>query len=239
MSKPPRVIKADQLQGVSPAKFNAVDSLEELQRRAESAKREVEDLQKSAVAKADDVLSRARKEGYAAGYAEGLEQGKADAFARHRQDVARELAERGESLFAALDAAAKRLVEARDLWQAEWERLGLELSVQIAERIVRSATARSSETARRLLAEVLALVGRTPAVTITLHPKDAQSLDLAGDAWAAATQSLGKVQIRIDPELSPGGCKVESEFGSIDAAIESQLERIRVELTGAEESAAM
>jgi flagellar biosynthesis/type III secretory pathway protein FliH len=32
--------------------------------------------------------------------------------------------------------------------------------------------------------------------------------------------------------MSPGGCKVDSDFGSIDASLETQLDRIHQELTG-------
>jgi len=34
-----------------------------------------------------------------------------------------------------------------------------------------------------------------------------------------------------DPDITPGGCRVDTQFGSIDQQLETQLARIEEELT--------
>ena len=41
---------------------------------------------------------------------------------------------------------------------------------------------------------------------------------------------LGEPQIVADATVSPGGCRVETRFGSIDQTFEAQLARVEEEL---------
>ncbi len=41
---------------------------------------------------------------------------------------------------------------------------------------------------------------------------------------------LGETQIVADASVSPGGCRVETRFGSIDQTFEAQLARVEEEL---------
>ena len=43
--------------------------------------------------------------------------------------------------------------------------------------------------------------------------------------------SLGVTQVVADAAITPGGCRVDTEFGSLDQQIEAQLNRITSELT--------
>ena len=43
---------------------------------------------------------------------------------------------------------------------------------------------------------------------------------------------LGKVQILPDPQISAGGCRIDTDFGNVDQRIETQLDRIAQELGG-------
>jgi flagellar assembly protein FliH len=42
---------------------------------------------------------------------------------------------------------------------------------------------------------------------------------------------LAGAELSGDPQISPGGCRVETQFGTIDQQFESQLKRIEEELT--------
>jgi flagellar biosynthesis/type III secretory pathway protein FliH len=41
---------------------------------------------------------------------------------------------------------------------------------------------------------------------------------------------LGDVKIVADPEITKGGCRVDTRFGTIDQQFEAQLARIELEL---------
>ena len=230
--KPPRVIKAGQLQSVQPASLNTTDAMEEMQQRLDAAKGEVEKFRSAALSDVDKVRQQAHQQGFQQGYQDGLTKGRQEAEAQHRAALEQELAQRLATLNAALGSVVQKLHEARDQWLAEWERGALDLACDVAARILRQNNVQPSESARKVLNEVLALIGRCPRVTVTLHPDDADSLELDSAAWSNVVRAIGEVEVVRDPKMTPGGCRVDSEFGSIDASLETQLDRIHQELTG-------
>lgn len=234
MSKPqtPRIIKANEVVGIQPVEFNSNDALRDLQKRVEEGNAEIAKYRQDAIAEAQKLFEKKNKEGYEAGYREGLKTGAEEAKANHRKEVEKEVAARMASLQAALEQTVARLVEARDQWQGEWERLGLELACAIAEKVVKAAVARPNDAALANLLQVLSLVGKVPTVTVHLNPADLDSLEHNRSGWSTATRAIGEIKLVADPQMTAGGCRINTEFGSIDASIEKQLERIRDELLG-------
>ena len=103
---------------------------------------------------------------------------------------------------------------------------------EVAERLARQSVAEPGELVRRCLADAIALVGRCPRLAIHLHPTDAESLEFDKAALATLTRGVGEARVIADESLPPGSCRLESEFGSIDAGLQTQLRRIQQELTG-------
>lgn len=228
-----RVIKAGQASAVKPIEFNPGDTLAETAKRIEQAREEIARFQQAAQEQAKKVLEDAQKQGYEAGYKQGLAQATAKVEAEHKQRLEQELQKRLATLTPALQSTIERLLEARDLWQGEWEKLGIELACAIAARIVHhTAHNQSSDVARQTMIQCLSLVGRCPKVTIYLNPADVESMQLNQDQFDSIFHAIGDVRVVGDPNLTPGGCRVESEFGAIDAAVETQLDRIAAELLG-------
>lgn len=231
MGNTPRIIKAGQI-SFKPAEFNAADTLKETEERVEQARAHVEHLRQSAKEELEKLREQARREGHELGFADGFAKGAKEAAEQHQARLAAELSHRGESMLRALSETIAKLVEARDHWQAQWEQVGLSLACDIAERVLRARLVEPNATARSTLKDLLQLAGRLPAVTIYLSPIDAESLDLNAPQWVRATQSIDHLSVVVDPDMTPGGCRLESQFGELDANIETQLRRIRDELVG-------
>jgi flagellar assembly protein FliH len=81
-----------------------------------------------------------------------------------------------------------------------------------------------------LVREALELAGGSPGLRVCLNPDDHRALAAQAQALTAAVSPLGAAEIVADEDVTPGGCRVESHFGSIDQQIESQLKRIEEEL---------
>jgi len=64
-----------------------------------------------------------------------------------------------------------------------------------------------------------------------LHPADHQALAPQVESLVAELSSLGAAEIVAGPEITRGGCRVETRFGVIDQQVEAQLARIEEELT--------
>ena len=63
-----------------------------------------------------------------------------------------------------------------------------------------------------------------------LHPEDHANLGQQVTRLTAEMAALGPTTVVADPAISPGGCRVETRFGSIDQQFEAQLARIEKEL---------
>ena len=81
------------------------------------------------------------------------------------------------------------------------------------------------------LRETLELASGAGAITLHLHPDDYTALASHRESLTQQFGQLAEANIVADPAVTPGGCRVVTEHGMIDAQIETQLARIEQELT--------
>jgi flagellar biosynthesis/type III secretory pathway protein FliH len=87
-------------------------------------------------------------------------------------------------------------------------------------------TAASSEGIRALVHEAAQHAAGAQKVTVRLHPTDLTALQAAGSLDATA-------QWVADKSIELGGCVVETDGGTLDARLETQVERLRATLLAA------
>ncbi len=100
----------------------------------------------------------------------------------------------------------------------------------IAARVIRHELRRQPEITLTLVREALELAAGSPGVRLRLNPDDHKALGAQVRALIDAMSALGDAEVTADAEISPGGCRVETRFGTIDQQFESQLQRIEEEL---------
>jgi flagellar assembly protein FliH len=131
-----------------------------------------------------------------------------------------------------MQKAVEELAHTRQAWQRHWEAWAVGLAAAIAARIIRRELAHQPEISQDWIREALELAAGSGDMVLRLNPKDEAAL---GDRAQRITQELsrlGTVRIVADPQISAGGCKVETQFGSLDQQVEAQLARITEELLG-------
>jgi flagellar assembly protein FliH len=136
------------------------------------------------------------------------------------------------SIMAAMQQAVQEIAQARQAWQQHWEQRAVELAAAIAHRIIRRNLNRSPEITLDWVREALELAAGSGEVVLRLNPQDHKSLGDRAERIAKEMSRLGTVRIVADPAISAGGCRVETQFGSIDQQVEAQLARITEELLG-------
>lgn len=155
--------------------------------------------------------AEARERGWQAGYEAG------------RGLALEELGARIEALGKSIEA----LVPLRSEIVRQAEQDLLRLAIRIAEAVVREKVASDSGPAVRALAEALAEIPRTDALSVRCHPGEEPALA----AWLSRPGGLpAAFTLRPDPSITPGGCIVESALGEIDVRVETQLRIIEHEL---------
>jgi flagellar assembly protein FliH len=111
----------------------------------------------------------------------------------------------------------------------------IDLAFTIAGTVLRKVIDLDSAAVVPLVRELLQRTASAGTITIRLAPREhAYLLGHAGTLPEAS--GLEGLRLRADSNISPGGCVLETEAGSLDGRLETQLERIAAALTRAEET---
>lgn len=141
------------------------------------------------------------------------------------------LATQLETALPALRQTVDDLCRMKQDWLIHWERRAVQLATAIAERICRRELERRPEIALDLVREALTLAAGSGKVRVLLNPRDHAAWGLHVERIAAETSRFIAAQVAPDERITPGGCRLETEYGAIDQQLETQLRRIEEELT--------
>ena len=176
-------------------------------------------------ADAAKIVAQAQQEA-AAVRARAQAQGRQAALAEVDQMIQRQLS----TVIPALRQAILDIHQAKQAWLAQWETAGIHLAAEIAKRLIRSELTRQPEIPLTLIREALQLAAGSGSVRLLLNPDDHRALQNEVQLLVQEMSGLGETQIVADASVSPGGCRVETRFGSIDQTFEAQLARVEEEL---------
>jgi flagellar assembly protein FliH len=188
---------------------------------------------------ADDYLNLVRSEAakiVQAAHAEAEQiRRRAEAHGRKAAEAAVErvldekVASRMQTLLPALDQLISQLNDARGELLNHWQCSAVHVSAAIAQRIIRRELAHDPQIPLELVAEALRLAVDSTDITLHMNPTDYENLGAQVERLAQSLSQLAPSDIVPDPEISPGGCRVQTRFGQIDLQVESQLRRIEQE----------
>ena len=106
------------------------------------------------------------------------------------------------------------------------------MAAEIAKRLVRRELAHDPKITLALVREALELAAGSPQLRILLNPKDHEDPSRRRvERWSRSWPALAEAEVVADADITPGGCRVETAFGTIDQQFEAQLARIEEELT--------
>jgi flagellar assembly protein FliH len=186
--------------------------------------------------KAQALAAARQEEGFERGLAEGRRRGQ-EQIQREAQQAARqaavEAAQAHVAQLAASLAAGLADFETRKRGLLAAAEAGLlELALAVARRVCKLEVARSAEPARANARALLEMVQHDQDLALHVHPDEHNLLaDVAGELLRQAGQ-LRHVQIIADPAVARGGCVLHTRHGTLNAAIDGQLDRVAEALCG-------
>lgn len=167
-------------------------------------------------------LAEGKKEGLLQGKSEGLKQGKAEAFEKH----SRQLTE----LLTLLQQAMQELNDQRQQLINRCEAEVLPLALAIAEKVTRRLGKLDPRVVEANAREAVRMVLSRHDIRIACHPEQVRLLDEVSERLRQQWPQLQRITIVADSSMTPGGCRVFTAGGQIDADLQSQLDRIAREL---------
>ena len=209
-------------------------SLADIERSAKMillrAQHRAEQLLAAAQAEAEQLKEQARVQGFAQGVREGTAQGTEQGRLAGQQLALNEHRERLQHALAAVTKAATALETSRGDLEATALAEVVKLSIAIARRVTKRQGLIDPEVLTANLTEAMKLVVHSTDIRIAIHPSQRTTLDAALPQLRIQWPSLAHVRLIEDPALEPGGCRVFTEHGQIDADLAGQLDRIAAEL---------
>lgn len=155
---------------------------------------------------------------YARGLAEGERLG---ATAVSRQN---------EALLQRLTETLVELRQTRGEMIRQTERQMVELTLAVARRVLHREVSLDPELLVAMIRVALDRLGEAGQVTIRLHPAEFEAVSAA----RAGALAGDHVTVVADARVGRGGCRVESDYGSVDAGVDAQIQEIGRVLLGDE-----
>jgi len=197
-------------------------NFDDMAERANRYLDEVREQAKEILAKAAEDGQRIRKQAEEAGRRAGEQ--KVD------EKLDQKVGQQMQTLLPALRQAIEDIQHARHAWLTRWEQQGVHVAAAIAARVIRRELAATPVISLDLLREALDLAGGGGRLRVRLSPPDHAALGAQASRLVEQCARLAPAEIIADESITPGGCRVETEFGAVDQTIEAQLKRIEEEL---------
>jgi flagellar assembly protein FliH len=209
-------------------------SFEDLEGKARAVLDEAREQARRIVAQAVEEgrrrAAQLEQEAYPRGLEEGrhrgFEQAHADAAEAALQQARQDLAQLAQALAGGLDAfeqSKRRLLATAECGL-------LKLALAIARRVCKHDVGAASAAARANVRALLEMVKHEGDLELHLNPAECDALRQAVPELLASTGRLTHVEIMPDAAITRGGCVLHSRDGTIDASLETQLDRVAAAL---------
>ncbi|MGE5588580.1 MAG: FliH/SctL family protein [Clostridia bacterium] len=178
----------------------------------------IEQAERAAKARLDEATqesARILKEAYDKGY----EDGRAEATARV-MERAKEFLEYLESLVRGVAETAENAVRAAE------DTVAL-LAIEVAEKILRHEVSIDGSVVLEMVRESVEKAKAGGSIKIRVSAWDLDRVKDFRDELIKIADDVESIEIIEDPRVEPGGCIVDTEFGSVDARLGTQLREIR------------
>jgi flagellar assembly protein FliH len=207
-------------------RFSLPDVEEQARLRLANAQGEAERIIAGANARAADIESAARAQGQAAGWQQGHTDGH-DSGASAALD---QHAARLREVIATFNAAAAALEEFRAQVEAAATRDAVELALAIAARITKRQGVIDPDVLLENVRAAMNVVGRTSVTRVAVNPSQRALLEGILPQLQGDSPSLRHAEIVDDDTIAPGGCRVFTSHGHVDADLSTQLDRVTTKL---------
>ncbi len=184
----------------------------------EAAKAEAETIKKAARLEVDSLREKAYKEGYAAGEDKGRAAGETEGLHEVQLDWKNLMLE-SEALINELQTSRMGILKSS-------EEEMLKLIIAFAKSVIKVEPVAQPEIILHNIDQALNRVSEVDKIVMRINLRDKSMCQAHKDQFLARLSSVSELRIVEDSTLSPGGIKIETGVGTIDATIESQAREL-------------
>ena len=178
------------------------------------AKGKAKEIIAAAEAEAEKIRAMAREHKEKV-FAEAREEAKADVAARASEELARAKLQAGQII-------------------AETEAQVVDLALKVASKIIGRELERDPDVLLEIVATAAEAARAAKAMTFRVHPEDGRILREKRPRLMELISRSVDINVKDDPDVEKGGCVIQTEFGTIDGQIRTQLSVLQNLFTPAE-----
>jgi flagellar assembly protein FliH len=176
------------------------------------------------------IRQKAYDEGFTAGREDGLKKGTEDGRAAGTQQALVEQRAKLEQLSRTLTAAIAQLDGARAQLESESATEVIKLAIAIARRVTKLQGSLDPTVVTENIRAAMRLAVHGTDVRIAVHPSQLQAMSATLPMLRVQWPNVSHVELVEDASLTPGGCRIFTASGQIDADLESQIDRVAADL---------
>jgi len=164
---------------------------------------------------AEPDMETLRQQAYEERLAKGEEKGYGDGIKKAEPVVTRM-----QELLAELEGLWHHLVQT-------YEAQIIDLVGRAAEKVVLSHVSLDHETIKRSIHQAFGTIPEPVSATIEVNPKEMEYIETLKEDFFTQVKSLKHVSLIPNASVSPGGCRIKTDTGEVDATVESRLDAVR------------
>ncbi len=182
------------------------------------ARAKVDEMIKLAQAESEQIKRQAHQTALVEGRREGTEKGYREGKEKAREEADAIRAQAMEVLSQAEEIRRRTL--------AGVEREVVDLAQEIAEKLIKAQLALDPETVLSVAEESLRLVAGRLNVVLFVSPGELGMYEERKEYLQNFLRAGDKLQVIVDPAIQPGGCRIETDQGLVNATLESRKEAL-------------
>jgi len=219
----------------------ATFSFADIQRQGDAivarARAEAQRMLHTAEQEAQRAAERIRREALERGMEQGRQAGMKQVREEASQAAMQEARARLDRLAQALERALHEFDQGKRRLLAQAESGLIELALAIAARVCKLKAGSGCDVAIGNARHVLEMAAHEHDVELRVHPDELEALQSAAVELIHPAGGLQHVRVVADAHVERGGCVLRSRAGTVDASLETQLQRVAEAIVGETTSA--
>jgi flagellar assembly protein FliH len=171
--------------------------------------------QEKVEARALELLKEIQESAYREAYELGLTEGRHEAFTKFTREIESKLSDT-ETLLKSLEEAKKEIINFNEAHMVR-------LVFQIASKIAHVEVQRNDQAVVEILRSAVSLAQDEEDITVRVAPEQHEFVEELKKQSGRQFEFLKKVKFEPSPEVSVGGCIVETNYGEVDARVEQRV----------------
>lgn len=184
----------------------------------EEAKAEAEQMIMAAHAECDEIRAKATEEGFEA----GIEQARIDALAEIHAEWDQRIKDLTDDIRQVIAAIQS---EKATLWK-QTEKDIVTFSIEMAQKIIKTEVQQNPKVIGEVIRHCLRRVVNKERIRVRISPADIDAVRSQREDLMLVLDGAENFEIIDDRRVQQGGCVIETIAGTIDAKMDTQLERV-------------